>query len=100
VLSGAVPERARVGARQDHRFVDAVRLPPCAGRPHGGARRAPGGVLPGARLPVGLVQAAARAGRISAGRGRSSGGHAARERAGRPSRSTAACITAAQAGVL
>ena len=55
-LSGALRERARMGAGPDHRVLVDVRLRPSGGRERTGAAGASGGVLRGvARLPVGLV---------------------------------------------
>src|SRR5690348_7166894 len=65
VLPGAVPERARVGTGPDHSVVGAVQLPGGAGCVRGRCGRAPGGVLQGEGLPVGVVPAAARAWQVT-----------------------------------
>jgi hypothetical protein len=62
LLPGVLRERARVGTGQDHRGLDAVRLSSSACSSDRGTGRARGGVLCNALLPVGLVQATARAG--------------------------------------
>jgi hypothetical protein len=64
VLSGMLPERARVGAGTHHPVVDAVHCPPArAAREHG-----PGHIVVHCdatpELPVGVVPAAARPGRV------------------------------------
>ena len=62
LLPGVLRERARVGTGQDHRGLDAVRLSLRACSPDRRTGRARGCVLRNATLPVGLVQATARAG--------------------------------------
>jgi hypothetical protein len=65
VVSEAVRARASVGARQGDRVVRAVRLRASPrGVPGPGQLRAPDSRLPGARVPVGVVQPAAPAGRF------------------------------------
>ena len=67
VLSGALRERARVGAGPDHGVMVDVRLRSGAGCWHTGAAGAPGGVLRGiAGLPVGVVPALVRAAAVTA----------------------------------
>lgn len=79
VLPRVLRERARVGTRQDHRGLDAVRLSPRACRPDCRTSRARGCALRNARLPVGLVQATARAGDLAAPQRL---GHGTRRRSG------------------
>jgi hypothetical protein len=62
LLPGLLRERARVGTGQDHRGLDAVRLSSRASSPDRRTGRARSCVLCNAPLPVGLVQATARAG--------------------------------------
>jgi len=61
----ALRARSRVGPQQGHRVVDGVPLRPGRGCQPGRAVRAPGGVVPGAGLPVALVPAATRTGRVT-----------------------------------
>jgi hypothetical protein len=65
VLSGAVRERARVGARTDHRELGPLRLRPGTGSWYAGPGGPSGGGLQREGLPVGVVPAAARAGHLT-----------------------------------